>query len=116
MAELAGASTLPAVDDQTPLEIWEVMLDDSTIKFFKPLFILPTVLDAGTEEECYFAECSEIGVSAVGVDLNELISCLHSDIRIMWKQVVQKPDSKLLPEDRTIKRRFLELAWETNDG
>jgi predicted RNase H-like HicB family nuclease len=116
MSELAGNSTLSVADSQTPLEIWEVTLDDSTIKFFKPLFILPTVLDADTTEECYFAECPEIGVSAVGVDIDELISCLHSDIRIMWKRIVRKPDNELLPADRTIKRRFLELAWETNDG
>jgi hypothetical protein len=113
--KLAESSTLSAADNHTPLEIWEVSLDDSTIKFFKPFFILPTVLDEGTSGECYFVECPEVGISAVGVDFDELRRCLHSDIRIMWKRVVRKPDNELLPEDRTIKRRFLELAWEINN-
>jgi len=98
------------------VEIWEVMLDNSTIKF-NDRFVIPcTVLDKGTAEECLFAEFPEVGVSAVGVDFEELRSCLHSDIRMTWKRVFQTPDNKLTLEDKAIKQRFLELAEEISNG
>ena len=108
--------TSSTVNNQTSLEIWEVILNNSSIKFFKPLLVVPTLLDQGTPGECYFAECPEIGLSAVGVDLEELSSCLRSDIRMTWKRIVQTHDNELSSHDRNIKRRFLELAEEIHDG
>ena len=99
-----------------PFEIWEVMLDNSTIKFFKPLIVQPEVLDRGTPEQCYCADYHEIDVSAVGVSLDELSSCLRSDIRMTWKRIVRKRDDELSSEDRAIKQRFLEIAEEVSDG
>jgi hypothetical protein len=115
MAKLAGISTSSVTESQTPLEIWEVLLDSSTIKFNVPLLISPTILDKGTSEECYFAELPEIGISAVGVDIDELRSCLHSDIRMTWKRVFRKPISKLTPKDAAIRQRLLELTEEINN-
>jgi hypothetical protein len=111
MSQVVHETTLLA-----PFEIWEVMLDNSTIKFFKPLIVQPTILDRGTSGECYSAEYPELDLSAVGVSLDELMSCFRSDIRITWKRVVQKKDTELAPNARTIKRRFLECAEEVCNG
>ena len=99
-----------------PLEIWEVPLDDSTIKFNKPLVVNPTIFDRGTPEECFYAECHELDISAVRVDLDELSSCLRSDIRMTWKRVVQKQNNKLTAKELATKQRFLEIAEEVCDG
>ena len=100
-----------------PFEIWEVMLDNnSTIKFFEPLSVKPKILDRGAPGECFYADCPELDISAVGVDLDELSSCLRSDIRMTWKRIVQKHDDDLAPNGRAIKRRFLEIAGEDGDG
>ena len=99
-----------------PFEIWEVMLDDSTIKFNEPLAIKPRILDQGTSGECFYAEYPELDVSAVGVDLDELLSCLRSDIRMNWKRIVQKRTNELSVHEQRVKQRWLEIAEEINDG
>lgn len=99
-----------------PFEIWEVLLDNSTIKFHNPLVVTPEVLDRGTPGECFFVEFPDLDLSAVGIDREELLSCLRSDIRMTWKRIVQKHDNELVPEDRELKRRLLKAAEEVNDG
>lgn len=99
-----------------PFEIWEVPLDNATIKFRKPLVLTPQILDRGTPGECLFAENTDLDLSAVGVDREELLSCLRSDIRMTWKRIAQKHDNELIPEDRELKHRLLEAAEEVNDG
>ena len=98
------------IDVLAPFEIWEVMLDNSTIKFFEPLAIKPTILDRGTPGECFYAECPELDVSAVGVDLDELLSCLRSDIRMNWKRIVQKRTDELTVNEQRTKKRWLAIA------
>ncbi len=102
--------------DLAPFEIWEVMLDNSTIKFHEPLRLKPRILDRGTPGECFYAEHTELDISAVAVSLDELVSCLRSDIRMIWKHVVQKQDNELTPDDQMLKRRWLAIAEEINDG
>ena len=97
-----------------PLEV--VPTDHSIIKFGTPLLIPVEILDKGTPQQCYFVELKEIGVSAVGVDIEELYSCLHSDIRMTWKRVCHKPKRTLTPEDKEIRRQFRKLAEEINIG
>jgi len=118
MGNGAGISTSSAIDNQNDLEIWEVPFDDETIiKFIHgPLCIRPTILDEGTAGECYFAEDPEIGISAVGVDIDELWRCLHSDIRMTWKRVCRKQNGELTPKDKVIRRRLLKLAEEISNG
>jgi len=116
MAQLTETSASSATGSQDHLEVWLVELDNSTIKFNEPLLIPPVVLDQGTAEECYSAEFPELGVSAVGIDIEELQSCLRSDIRMTWKRVFCKPENELTPNDRAIRLKFLELAEEVNDG
>ena len=116
MTKLAGISGSSATTSQDRLEVWSVELDNSTIKFNEPLFVPLEILDKGTDAECCFAEFPEIGISAVGVDFEELQRCLHSDIRMTWKRVFKKPENKLTPKDKAIRRRFLELAEEIRDA
>ena len=99
-----------------PFEIWSVMLDDKTIRFFEPLIIKPRILDRGTPAECFCAECAELDLFAVGVDLDELLSCLRSDIRMTWKRVVQKHTNALTADERRVKQRWLNIAEVINDG
>ena len=99
-----------------PFEIWEVMLDNATIKFFKPFYVQPKILDAGTSAQCYCADCPKLDISAVGISLDELSSCIRSDIRMTWKRIVRKHDSELTPKDRIIKDRWLKIAEEYTDG
>jgi len=111
---------LSATDNQTmlaPFEIWEVMLDDSTINFFEPLIVQPEVLSPEElgDPSYWTADVPELDLSAVGVSLEELESCVRSDIRMTWKQVVRKRDRELTPHDRTIKQRWLEIAEEVGD-
>jgi hypothetical protein len=116
MAQLTETTALSATDNQDHLEVWLVELDNSTIKFNEPLLIPPVVLDQGTTEACYFAEFPELGISAVGIDIEELQSCLRSDIRMTWKRVFSKSENELTQKDRAIRLKFLELAEEVNDG
>jgi len=118
MGKLAGISISSAIDSQDYLEIWEVPLDDATtIKFVHgPFRVLPTILDEGTAGECYFAEDLETGISAVGVDVDELRRCLHSDIRMTWKRVCRKQSSELTSKDKVIRQRLLKLAEEISNG
>ncbi len=102
--------------DLAPFEIWEVMLDNSTIKFHEPLVLTPRILDRGTPSECFYAEQPALDIFAVGIDWEELASCLRSDIRMTWKRIVRKHDNALTPDDRVTKRRWLEIAEEVNDG
>ena len=100
----------------SPFEIWEVMLDNATIKFFKPFHVQPKILDAGTSAQCYCADCPKLDLSAVGVSLDELSSCIRSDIRMTWKRIVRKPDSELTSKDRIIKKQWLKIAEEYTNG
>jgi len=52
----------------------------------------------------------------VGVDIDELSSCLRSDIRMTWKRVVQKQNNKLTTKELAVKRRFLKIAEKVFDG
>ena len=115
MTKLTGISVSSITDKSDCIEIWWVELDNSTIKFNEPLLIPLTILDSGTDEECYFAELPEIGISAVGVDFDELRSCLRSDIRMTWKRVFKKSENELTSNDKAIRRRFLELAEEISE-
>ena len=104
-------------DVLAPFEIWSVTLDDdTTIKFHEPLVVEPRILDQGTSGECFCAECPELDLFAVGVDLDELLSCLRSDIRMTWKSIVQKHANVLTVDERRVRQQWLDIAEEINDG
>jgi len=117
MATLTQDFALSIMDDQTvlaPFEIWEVMLDDSIIKFFEPFIVQPAILPPDEPEDSTYwtVDVPKLDLSAVGISLEELESCVRSDIRMTWKQVVRKRNGELMPHDRTIKQRWLAIAEE----
>ena len=101
-----------------PFEIWEVMLDNSTIKFFEPLIVKPEILppEEPGDPTYWTVDVPNLDLSTVGISLEELGSCVRSDLRMTWKRIVQKHDDELTPNDRTIKRCYLEIAEEVGDG
>ena len=102
-----------------PIEIWEVMLDNSTIKFFEPLVLTPFRLeddpDDIDENEYLAVRCPELAISSFGADLEELESAIRSDIRFAWRHFVLADDSQLTPDAKVIKDRYLAVA-EAVDG
>jgi hypothetical protein len=120
MVPLTADFPISTTDDETmlaPFEIWEVMLDDSTIKFFEPFIVQPEVLppEESGDPAYWTVDVPKLDLSAVGISLEELESCVRSDIRMTWKQVVRKHNKELTPHDRTIKQRWLEIAEEVCD-
>ncbi|MGL6193314.1 MAG: hypothetical protein ACRC2T_00660 [Thermoguttaceae bacterium] len=103
-------------DKLAPIEIWEVPLEGSTIKFKQPLVLEPEILDQGTPEECLFLEYPELSLSSVGKNRKELLSGVLSDIRFSWKNYVQKSDFELVVKTRRIKEKYLEFAEEVANG
>ena len=101
-----------------PFEIWEVMLDQTTIKFFEPLLVQPELLppEEPGDPTYWTVDVPDLDLSAVGVSLEELGSCVRSDIRMTWQRIVQKHNDELTPENKVIKRRWLEIAGEISDG
>ncbi len=101
-----------------PFEIWEVLLDNSTIKFHKPLVIRPDILPPEEPGDPIYwtADVPDLDISAVGISLEELGSCVRSDIRMTWKRIVQKGDNELTPEDQATKQRLLDIAEEVSNG
>ena len=100
-----------------PFEIWEVMLDQTTIKFHEPLIIQPEVLlpEEPDDPTYWTVDVPELDLSAVGISLEELGGCVRSDIRMTWKRIVQKRNHELTPDEQKIKKRFIEIAEEIND-
>ncbi|MDR0326957.1 MAG: hypothetical protein LBI05_01535 [Planctomycetaceae bacterium] len=99
-----------------PFEIWEVMLDNATIKFFKPLIVKPEILppEEPGDPTYWTVDLPELDVSAVGISMEELMNCVRSDIRMIWKNCVRKDDSALTPKNRNIKRQYLLIAEEVD--
>ena len=105
-----------------PFEIWEVMLDNTTIKFFEPLVVNPETLppEAPGDRTYFTADVPELDISAIGISIEELMSCVRSDIRMIWKNCVRKDDARLTPHNRMFKQRWLSIAevlplWEVAD-
>jgi hypothetical protein len=111
------------VDVLAPVEIWEVMLDHSTIKFHQPLVLTPTRMlrdsdepDEVEEVEYMEVEMPKLGISAFGEDRRELLSVIRGDIRMAWKYIVCVEDEKLSTSNLAVKRNYLAIAEEIIDG
>ncbi len=110
-------STTTKTDEKTllaPLEIWEVLTGNQTIKFYQPLVLVPTRMphdpDEPGDEEYWEVEMPSLNISAYGRDREELLRSIQDDIRVMWKTFVQKDDARLDRDTLSIKRNYLELA------
>ena len=103
-----------------PFEIWEVMLDNSTIKFFEPLVLTPTRMPHDPDEpgngEYWEVDVPELMISTFDDDHRKILNGVLSDIRDAWKHIVTLPDDLLSPNGKQIKRRYLALAAEVTDG
>ena len=96
-----------------PFEIWEVMLDDTTIKFFEPLLLKPKRL-AG-DDDLWIIEKSDLGLSAFGTDRESLWECVQSCIRMAWKEFVCEDDRNLLPLAKKYKDAYLSIAEDVDE-
>ncbi len=103
----------------TPFEIWEVMLDDSTIKFHKPLVLKPMRVPDDPEEpsvrEYWQVIRPELAIDVFAETRADLIEAVHSAIRLAWKHFVQVSDDRLIPATKRIRQNYLALA-EAVDG
>ena len=109
-------------DVLAPFEIWQVMLDDErTIKFNEPLMLTPTWMPDDPEEpddnEYLQVERPELAISSYGVDYEELVCAIRSDIRFAWRHFAQADDTQLTREAKAIKDNYLAIAevlplWE----
>ncbi len=105
--------------DLAPFEIWEVMLDNSTIKFHEPLVLTPTRMPHDPDEpgdvEYWEVEVPELAISSWGEDHDELVSAVHGDICFAWRYFVEADDTQLAADAKAVKKAYLEMA-EVIDG
>jgi len=102
-----------------PIEIWEVILDDKTIKFHQPLVLTPFLLeddpDEPGENEYLAVKRPDLAIGSFGADIEELESAIRSDIRFAWRHFVQTDDFHLTAVARDVKNNYLAIA-EAIDG
>ena len=109
--------TLEKLDLLAPFEIWEVMLDDATIKFYAPLILKPKILlpDDPGDTTYLVIEVPELGLSAFGIDREDLWDCVQSCIRMVWKEYVREDDQNLMPLAKSYKDAYLNIAEEVDE-
>ena len=111
--------TIQSAASLAPFEIWEVMFDNQTIKFFDRLVLTPQWMPHDPDEpgdiEYMEVEMPELAISSYGTDIEELESAVRSDIRFAWKHYVRADDSQLTPDAIEVKNNYLKLA-EVVDG
>jgi hypothetical protein len=99
-----------------PLEIWEVLLDNSTIKFFKPLILEPVLIQQEPgEEKCWLVEVPELMISTFGDKHSIILNGVLSDIRDAWNHIVSLSDNRLSQSGKKIKQSYLAIAEEVFD-
>ena len=109
----------PSKTDFAHCEIWEVMLDNSTIKFHKPLVLVPTRMPHDPDEpgdvEYWEVIRDDLGIDVYAKTHDDLMEALHSNIRMNWKHYVLAPDDRISSGARAIKLALLDVA-EVVDG
>ena len=113
--------TMTAVDTDVlaPFEIWEVLYGDKTIKFFEPLMLTPRIMpddpDEPSDEVYLQVVYPELAIHVNAEDRDELLSWIHSEIRMNWKHYVSEEDRKLGADTLALKQKYLTIA-ELIDG
>ena len=106
-------------DVLAPFEVWEVLYGDKTIKFFEPLTLTPRIMPDDPDEpddvEYLQVICPELSIHVNAENRDELLSWIHSEIRINWKHFVSKEDRELNADTLALKRKYLTIA-ELVDG
>ncbi len=102
-----------------PLEIWEVLLDNSSIKFHKPLVLVPQYIphdpDEPSEKEYLEIVRPELNIDVYADNRDDLLEFVHSEIRFIWRHFVQADESKLNRDTKAIRQTYIGLA-EVVDG
>ena len=96
-----------------PFEIWEVMLDDyTTIKFNEPLIVEPEILlpEEPGDRTYFTVDVPHLAISSYGVDYEELVCAIRSDIRFAWRHFALANDNQLTREAKAIKDNYLAIA------
>ncbi len=105
--------------DLAPFEIWEVMLDNSTIKFHQPLMLQPEWLpddpDEPDENEYLSVKMPELAINVYAENFDDLLEAVHSAIRIAWRVFVRVPDDRLIPSTKEIQQNYLAIAEEIDE-
>ncbi|MGL4943953.1 MAG: hypothetical protein ACRC46_12280 [Thermoguttaceae bacterium] len=108
------------INTLAPIEIWEVSLDDATIKFFQPLIVEPVRELDDPNDPCEATHLSvrlpKLNIDVFAPTHSELIGWVKSDIRTMWNHFVRKDDAKLNPDAIAVKRNYLAIAEEVSNG
>ena len=93
------------------------MLDNSSIKFNKPLIVKPEILlpESPGDKTYLTVDIPELHISAHGLTHEELRDSIESCISFGWRHYVQPSDCSLSPEMKKIKRNYLNLAEEVFD-
>ncbi len=113
-------STTTKTDEKmlAPFEIWEVMLDNSTIKFFQPLVLQPEWLpddpDEPDENEYLAVKVPELDIAVFAEDFDDLIEAVHSNIRVNWRHYVLPPIDQISAQAKTVRRAYLDIAEAFN--
>ena len=102
-----------------PFEIWEVPFGNATIKFFEPLVLMPTLVpddpDEPDDNEYLQVVCPELNIDVFAENHDDLLGCVLSDLRFIWKHIVSQSDDRLDTKSLAIKRNHLAIA-EVIDG
>jgi len=109
-----------AREQLAPFEIWEVPYnDEATIKFFKPLVLVPTWMpddpDEPSENEYLQIIRPDINVDVWAETRDELLEVVLSEICFVWEHIVLREDGELDAESKRIKKEHLTIA-ELVDG
>ncbi|MGL4944207.1 MAG: hypothetical protein ACRC46_13580 [Thermoguttaceae bacterium] len=94
------------------IEVWEVMLDTATIKFFAPLRVVPHVVppEDATDTPLLVVEIPELGVVAHGTTYDDVRECLHSCIRVGWREYAEEDTKNLSPLAQGYRNNYLAMA------
>ncbi len=108
-----------AKTELAPFEIWEVMLDNSTVKFREPLVLTPTRMHHDSDEpgdvEYWEVVDRRLAIDVYAETVDELIEAVHSAIRIAWRVFVRVPDDRLIPATKRIQQNYLAIAEEIDE-
>jgi hypothetical protein len=112
------SATMQNTDTLAPFEIWEVPLDNSTIKFHQPLVLTLTWMPDDPEEpddsEYLLIDNLPLNIHVFAENREDLLDFTYSDISFVWQNIVRVDDVKLDALSRTIKRNYLNIAEKVN--
>lgn len=100
--------------DCNTFEIWEVPLENTTIKFKRPLVLQPQILppEEPGDETYLLIEEPSLNISVYADNRADLWDFVCSSIAFSWRHYVWLSDEQLVQRTRNFKYKFLEIAEE----